>query len=209
MPLFYQLSIEQVFCPQIIQESICPATKKKGRKKNIPSCTWTQAATSSASLLISVGRFVVTTLKSVSAFWCFRKGSSRANSFLPFETAKKGRNSPAASLLENTAGKKKSSVPIWYTHSIDSEQKHEPVIVHIKSRFRCNSHGLVVLQLWVNVLHFPLILFHQFLFFCLRQCCGFHPIRLLHLQKNYEQLKSRTPYWETRRVKEKVKDMQM
>lgn len=72
-------------------------------------------------------------------------------------------------------------------------------VVYVKkSKVLCNSQRLVVLQLWVDVVHFPLSLVHQPFFLCLWQRCGFHPVRLLYLQKNYEQLKSRTPCLETR-----------
>lgn len=63
--------------------------------------TQVYSATSSGSLLISVGRLEVTMLKMVSAVSCFRNGSSRASSFLPFETSRNGRNSTPESLNQN------------------------------------------------------------------------------------------------------------
>lgn len=188
MLLFCLLSIVQLFLPSNIT-------------RIIPNWTEAQAATSSVSLLISVGRFEVTTLKIVSALWCLRKGSSRANSLLPFETAKKGRNSPPESLLGNMAGKKENYCPYLTNVPMVVSKKMKLLdelafhVIYI-SKVLCNSQGLVLLQLWVDVVHFPLTLIHQPLFLCLRQRCGFHPVRLLHLQKNYEQLKSRTPCWE-------------
>lgn len=50
----------------------------------------------------------------------------------------------------------------------------------------------MVLKLGVDLLYFPLCFFHQPFFFCFRQDCGFHPVRLLHLQQNHEQLQCRT-----------------
>lgn len=55
-----------------------------------------------------------------------------------------------------------------------------------------NSQGFVVLQLGVDVLYFRLRLLPQPPFFCFRQDCGFHSLRLLDLQQNYKQLQGRT-----------------
>lgn len=55
-----------------------------------------------------------------------------------------------------------------------------------------SSQGIVVLQLGVDVLHFPLSLLQQPSFFCFRQDSGFHPLRLLHLQQNHEQLQTQS-----------------
>lgn len=72
-------------------------------------------------------------------------------------------------------------------------------VIHIKNKVLCNSQGLVVLQLCVDVVHFPLSVFPQPFLLCLRQRCGLHSASLLHRQKNYEQLRSRRPRcWETR-----------
>lgn len=65
-------------------------------------------------------------------------------------------------------------------------------IIKKQKRFQRNSQGIVVLQLGVDVLNFPLSLLHQPLFFNFGQNFGFHPFGLLNLHQNYEQLKRRT-----------------
>lgn len=77
------------------QLSLCKYDFAKYRKNNYILKT---PPTSSASLLISVGKLDVTIRKIFSAESCFRNGSKRARSLLPFETSRKGRNSPPESL---------------------------------------------------------------------------------------------------------------
>lgn len=134
-------------------------------------------------------------LKILSAVSCLRNGSSRARSLFPLETSRKGRNSPPESLHGNIWENVLSNSTYSKTRVVNKQNTQERIFYkqHLHNEhFLSNSQGFMVLQLGVDVLHFCLRLLPQPPFFCFRQDCGFHPLRLFDLQQNYKQLQGRT-----------------
>lgn len=135
-------------------------------------------------------------LKTLSAASCLRNGRRRASSFLPFETSRKGRNSPPESLHQKIWEKslftfKTQTFVDWLNNE---SWRQEYTRNHFLQAWWCvyNSQRIMVLQLGVDVLYFPLRLLHRPLFFCFRQDCGFLPAPLLDLQHTFKQLQYTT-----------------
>lgn len=184
----------------LIQESICPGTEQSGAEGAFPAALGHRRLPL-LRLCSSVWADSLSRLSRSSVpYGVSGRGAAEQTAFCLLRRPRKEETPLLHLCLKTWQGIRKAGSLFDTNTLLVLSQKSEAVMVHIKSRLRCNSQGLVVLQLWVDEIHFPLSLLNHLQFLCLRQRCGFHPIRLLHLEKNYEQLRSRTPCWETGRV---------